>query len=76
MPINVFANSNSNDNVNKFDTSLFAQKPYLRTNYEESNIEEDIDLKNQCKIKILSDPTNLQDACSKNYVDNFFKKFY
>ena len=30
----------------KFDTSLFVQKPYLRSNYIESNIEEDIDLKN------------------------------
>ena len=27
----------------KIDTSLFVQKPYLRTNYLESNIEEDID---------------------------------
>ena len=43
MPINVFGNSNSNDNKNKIDTSLFAQKSYLRTNYIESNIEEDID---------------------------------
>ena len=43
MPINVFGNSNSNDNGRKIDTSLFVQKPYLRTNYIESNIEEDID---------------------------------
>ena len=71
MPINVFGNS-SNNNDNKIDTSLFVQKPYLRTNYIESNIEEDIDLKNQYKIKNLPDPTNLQDACSKNYVDNKF----
>ena len=28
----------------KIDTSLFLQKPYLRTNYIESNVEEDIDL--------------------------------
>ena len=28
---------------------LFAQKPYLRSNYIESNIEEDIDLRNQYK---------------------------
>ena len=31
MPINVFGNS-SNSNDNKNDTSLFVQKPYLRTN--------------------------------------------
>ena len=44
MPINVFGNS-SHGNNNKFDTTLFVQKPYLRSNYIESNIEEDIDLK-------------------------------
>ena len=71
MPINVFGNS-SNNSENKIDTSLFVQKPYLRTNYIESNIEEDIDLKNQYKIKNLPDPINIQDACSKNYVDNLF----
>ena len=49
MPINVFGNS-SNDNNNKIDTSLFVQKPCPRTNYIESNIEEDIDLKNQYRI--------------------------
>ena len=47
MPINVFGNRNSPDNGNKKDTSLFVQKPYLRHNYIEPNIEEDIDLKNQ-----------------------------
>ena len=31
MPINVFGNS-FHDNNNKIDTSLFVQKPYLRTN--------------------------------------------
>ena len=46
MPTNVFGNS-SNINENKIDTSFFVQKPYLRTNYVESDIEEDIDLKNQ-----------------------------
>ena len=57
---------------NKIDTNLFVQKPYLRTNFIEANIEEDIDLKNQYRIKNLPDPTNLQDACSRNYVDNLF----
>ena len=71
MSINVFGNSSNNDG-NKIDTSLFVQKPYLRTTYTESNIEEDIDLKTQYKIKKLPDPTNLQDAYSKNYVDNKF----
>ena len=71
MPINVFGNSSNNTN-NKIDTSFFVQKPYLRTNYIESNIEEDIDLKNQYRIKNLPDPINIQHACTKNYADNLF----
>ena len=44
MSNNVFGNSSSShDRIKKIDTSLFVQKPYLRTNYIESNIEEDID---------------------------------
>ena len=73
MPINVFGNSNSNNNDNKIDTSLFVQKPYLRHNYIESNIEEDIDLKNQYRIKNVPDPISIREAASKNYVDNLFK---
>ena len=69
MPINVFGNS-SNNSEQKIDTSLFVNKPYLRTNYIEANIEEDIDSKNQYKIKNLIDPINLHDACNKKYVDN------
>ena len=72
MPINVFGNSNSNDNNNKIDTSLFVQKPYLRTNYIESDVEEDIDLKFQYRIHNLPDPISIREACSKNYVDNLF----
>ena len=61
MPINVFGNSNSNNNGNKIDTSLFVQKPYLRSNYIESSIEEDIDLKNQYRIKNLTDPISIRE---------------
>ena len=71
MPINVFGNS-SNNSDNKIDTSMFVQKPYLRTNYIEANIEEDIDLKNQFRIKNLPDPISIREAASKNYVDNLF----
>ena len=56
----------------KIDTSLFVQKPYLRSNYIESNIEEDIDLKNQFRNKNLPDPISIREAASKNYVDNLF----
>ena len=48
MPINLFGNSNISEN--KIKLSFLVQKPYLRTNYIEANIEEDIDLKNQHKI--------------------------
>ena len=72
MPINVFGKSSINSG-NKIDTSLFVQKPYPRTNYIESNIEEDIDLENQFRIKNLPDPISIRDACSKNYVDTLFK---
>ena len=71
MPINVFGNS-SNNSEQKIDTSLFVQKPYLRNMYIEANIEEDIDLKNQFRIKNLPDPISIREAASKNYVDNLF----
>ena len=71
MPINVFGNS-SNKSEYKNDTSLFVQKPYLRANYLKSNLEEDIDIKNQYKIKNIPDPISIRETCSKNYVDNLF----
>ena len=66
MPINVIGNS-SNNYENEIDTSLFVQKPYLRLNYIESNIEEDIDLKGQNRIKNLPHPVSIQEAASNNY---------
>ena len=72
MPVNVFGNSNSNNSDNKIDTSLFVQKLYLRTNYIEANIEEDIELKNQFRIKNVPDPISVREICSKNYVDILF----
>ena len=72
MSIIVFGNSISNDNVNKIDTGLFLQRPYLRTNYIEAKIEEDIDLKIQYRIKNLPDPISIREACNEKYVDNLF----
>ena len=71
MPINVFGNSSSNSD-NKIDKSLFVQKPYVTHNYIEANIEEDIDLKDQCRIENLPDSISIREAASKNYVDNLF----
>ena len=44
----------------------------MRTNYIESNIEEDIDLKSQYRIKNIPDPISIREAASKNFVDNLF----
>ena len=44
----------------------------MGTNYIESNIEEDIDLKNQFRNKNLPDPISIREAASKNYVDKNF----
>ena len=52
MRIDVFGNSHSNDSGNKIDTSIFVQKPYLRTNYIETNIEENINLKVNTEYKM------------------------
>ena len=71
MQIIVFGNSSSSyDNGNKIDTSLFVLKPFLRSNYKESNIEADIDWKNQYRLKNLPDLVSIRKAASKNYVDN------
>ena len=44
----------------------------MRTNYIESNIEEDIDLRNQYRIKNLPDPISIREPATKNCVDNKF----
>ena len=73
MPMNVFGNSSSsNNNGNKIDTSLFVQKPYLRTNYIEASNKEDINMKNQFKIKNLPCPQKNSDAVCEFYIDNLF----
>ena len=70
MPIKVFGNSSNDKNI-KSDTSLFVQKPYLRTKFIESNIEEDIDLKIQFIFKNLPDLFSMIEATSKKYIDKF-----
>ena len=71
MPIKLFGNS-SNICESKIDSSFLIQTPYLRTKYIESDIEEDIDLKNQYRVKNLPDLVSNREAASKSYVDNFF----
>ena len=72
MPINVYCNS-SNNFENNIDTSLFLPEPHLRSNYIDSNKEEDFDLKNQFKIENLPDPINIREAAhDKLCVDKKF----
>ena len=74
MPINVIGDCNSINSDNKVDTSLFVQKSFLRTNYIESKIEENIDLKNELKIKHSPEPVSIGQPVSKKYVDNKFNE--
>ena len=73
LPINVFGNSSSSyDKGKKIDTSLFVQKCFLGSIYIEANLEDNLDLKNQYRIKNLPDPLSIREAASKNYADNKF----
>ena len=54
--------------VIKIDTSLFVQIRYLRANYIESFMDEDIDMKNQFGIWNLPCPIENTDAVCKSYV--------
>ena len=55
-------------------TNTGVTKSYVRANYIESSMEEDIDMKNQFKTKNLPNPNlhlpNLQDPTTKYYVDS------
>ena len=72
MPIYVIRNS-SNNSDHKIDTSLFVQKSYLRIIYIENNIEEDIDLRSQFRIKNSPDPISMREPTTKHYVNTIFK---
>ena len=68
----MFGNSNSNDHGSEIDTSLIVQKPFLKSSFNEAIIEEDIDLKNQFRIKNLPNCISIREATSKIFVDDKF----
>ena len=68
MPTTVFGNSSKISEKN----SMFVQKPYLKSKFSESNIEEDIDMKNPYRIKNLANPISMGKPANKLYVDNQF----
>ena len=66
---NVLGNtSSSDDNANKIDTFVFVQKFFLRANFIETILEEDIDLTNQYRIKNVPCLAENSDAAFKFYV--------
>ena len=71
MTINVFGNSlaSSNDINNKIDLSQYARKSYIRSNYIETDINHNIDLKNQYKLINIPNPINNNDSVNKIYID-------
>ena len=51
-------------------------KSYVRANYIESELEEDIDMKQKFKIKNLVEPSDANDAANKAYVDKILMKVH
>ena len=55
--------------LNENAKTLFVQKPIL-ANCIESNMEGEIDMENQLRIKKLPNPVTIREPASKIYVDN------
>ena len=68
VPINLFS-STSRKTESKLDTISIVSKPYLRTNYIQSNTGEEIDMKSHFKFKKLPLPVDDREVVSKFYVD-------
>ena len=72
MRLSVFGTSSGNDSFKTLDKSSFVQKPYLRTKCIKSNMEEDIDMKNQFRNKNRRDPISIREIDWNNSVDHLF----
>ena len=69
MPKNVLGISSNNSDY-KIDTSLFVQKLYLTTNFIDSKIEDNIDMKIQFTINNLKVPIGIGEPAPNKNVDN------
>ena len=69
MTINVFGNSLTSSN-DKIDLSQHARKSYIRSNYIETDINHNIDLKNQYKLINIPNPINDKDSVNRIYIDS------
>ena len=68
MPLRIFGTSSESISSNIY-TSSCVQKPCIRTSYIQSNIEEDIDMKNQFKNRNLKTLSSHNETLSKSYVN-------
>ena len=64
MTISVFGNSSQSN-----DLSQYARKSYIKSNYIETDIDHDINLKNQYRIINIPNPINNKDSVNKIYID-------
>ena len=73
VTISIFGTSSAGKTSNNPDTLPFVEKPEMRTIFFETNIEEDINLKNQFRLKGIPNPIRIREVTSNNYVDDLFK---
>ena len=64
MTISVFGDSSQSN-----DLSQYARKSYIKSNYIETDIDHDINLKNQYRIINIPNPINNKDSVNKIYID-------
>ena len=63
-------NRDSKNNIKTSDVT----KSYIRDNYIESEMEENINMKNKYYIKNLPNPIDLDDGINKRYADSKYLK--
>ena len=66
--------TDNRDKSSNTNTSSSVSKSYIKANYIEEDMEEDIDMKNQYRIKNHPTPNNLDDCVSKRFTDSNYVK--